>query len=63
MMSKEPSGVPESDRILHTKFVLKRTKRRSGVIGPVTPSAACEAVLRSLAINTPLIQFRNLKHI
>ena len=50
MMSKKPSGVPESDRILHTKFILKRTKRRSGVVGPVTPSAACEAVLDTVLI-------------
>ena len=50
MMSKKPSGVPESDRILHTKFILKRTKRRSGVVGPVTPSAAREAVLDTVVV-------------
>ena len=39
--------IPESNRVLNSELVLKSAQRRGGVVGPVTPSAACEAVLHT----------------
>ena len=33
----ESSGIPKSNRILHSELVLECTQRRSSVVGPVSP--------------------------
>ena len=42
----ESCGVPKSDGSLNTQLILECTQRRSGVVGPVTPCAASESILR-----------------
>ena len=39
--------IEKSKRGLYSKLVLKRAQRRGGVVCPVTPGAACEAILRA----------------
>ena len=46
-IGREPCRVPEPHRCLHSKLVFEGTQRRSGVVGPVTPSAAGEAILHA----------------
>merc|ERR1719361_174099 len=41
----ESKGVPEADRGLHPKFVLKSPKWRSSVESPVAPGGASQPVL------------------
>ena len=46
-IGREPCRVPEPHRCLHSKLVFEGAQRRSGVVGPVTPSAASETILRA----------------
>ena len=46
-IGREPCRVPEPHRCLHSKLVFEGTQRRSGVVGPVTPSAASETILHA----------------
>ena len=43
----EPSGIPESNRVLHSELVLECTQRRGGVVGPVAPRASGQTVLHA----------------
>ena len=52
-IGREPCRVPEPHRCLHSKLVFEGTQRRSGVVGPVTPSAAGETILH--AAQEPLL--------
>ena len=40
------SRIPKSDWLLNTKLVLERTQRRVSVVGPISPGASGQAVLR-----------------
>ena len=46
-IGREPCRVPEPHRCLHSKLVFEGAQRRSGVVGPVTPSAASETILHA----------------
>ena len=40
-------GVPETHGRLHTEFILECAQRRCCVVGPVTPGASGQAILRA----------------
>ena len=45
-ISCESNWIPESEGRLGTHLVLEGTQRRCGVVGPVTPGASSQAILR-----------------
>ena len=43
----ETCWIPKSDWGLHTEFILKGAQRRISVVGPVSPGASGQAILRT----------------
>ena len=50
-VGRESCRIPETDRILNAQLILECSQRRSGVVGPISPSAASEAVLSTERFN------------
>ena len=45
-VGRKACWIPETNGRLHTKLILKGTQRRSCVVGPVTPGASSQAILK-----------------
>ena len=64
---RQSGWIPESHGGLHSKLVLERSQRRGGVVSPVSPGAASEAILCTrrcydmLHLNNKIQQTSNCK--
>ena len=52
----KPSGIPKSNWRLHAELVLESSQRGSSVVGPVTPGAASQAILRTVSTSTETLR-------
>ena len=52
----EASGIPKSNWRLHAELVLESSQRGSSVVGPVTPGAASQAILRMVSTSTETLR-------